>query len=234
MAQESKTGFRKIFITGLLIIIPVAVTAAILMFLFNFLDNWLAPLVNQVLHWAGIPLPAGWKRIPGLGILATFLLVLLTGLVSTNYLGRRMIHFGHSLLQRIPLVKNVYGGVSQLVKALSDSNSTPFRTVVMLEFPHSGCWTLGFVSGEASAVANQIAGTELVNVYVPAAPIPSQGIYLMVPRRALRVLPVSTEEGFKMLATLGLIRKQEGDSGSEPDSAAAALPAAGTERKTGG
>jgi uncharacterized membrane protein len=218
MANETKSGTRKIFITGLLIVLPLAVTVAVLLFLFNILDNWLAPLVNELLHLSGVPLPTGWTRIPGLGILATILLVFITGLISRNYIGQRLIRFGHAVMHQIPLVKNVYGGVSQLVKAFSESGATPFQTVVMLEFPRPGIWTLGFVSGDASAVANKVAGAELVNVFIPAAPIPTQGLYLMIPRQDLRILPLSTEEGFKMLATLGLIQQQPGgEAGGEFD-----------------
>jgi len=207
MPPETTTGFKKTFVTGLFILIPVAVTVIILLFLFNFFDNWLAPLVNQLLHWAGIPLPAGWTRIPGLGILVTLLLTFITGLVSTNYFGRRLLGVGQSILNTIPVVKNVYGGVSQLVSALSEAGAAPFQTVVMLEFPRPGMWTIGFVSSDAAELANQIVGTEMVNVFLPTAPIPSQGLYLMIPKKDLRVLPLTTEEGFKMLATLGLIKK---------------------------
>ena len=207
MAKDGKSGMRKIFITGLVILVPVAVTVVILVFLFNLLDNWLAPVVNRLLHLAGQPLPLGWTRIPGLGILATLLLVFLTGLVGSNYFGRRLIDLGHTLLQNIPLVKNVYGGVNQLVKTLSSGETAPFRTVVLIEFPRRGLWTLGFVTSPAPELANRTARAQLVNVYVPVAPIPHQGFYLMVPKRDLRVLPVTTEEGFKLLATLGLVQE---------------------------
>ncbi len=208
MAETKKkhNTFQRIFFTGLIFLIPVALTAGILVFLFNLLDNWLAPVVNQLLHVIGVPLPLGWSRIPGLGILATLALVFFTGLVGSHYLGRRLLGFGHGLLQNIPLVKNVYGGISQLVKVLTSAEATPFRTVVMLEFPRPGVWTLGFVSNDASELVNSMAGTRLVNVFLPAAPIPTQGLYLMVPKKDLRVLAISTEEGFKMLATLGLVQ----------------------------
>jgi len=208
MTKETKGGFQKTFITGLAIMIPVFVTIAILMFLFNLLDNWLAPLVNQLLQWVGLPLPVGWKRIPGLGILATLLLVFLTGLFSTNYVGRRLIDVGHRLMNTIPVVKNVYGGISQLVKAFSSAGATPFKTVVLVEFPKPNVWTLGFVSSDASELMTQVTGISgLVNVFIPAAPIPSQGLYVLVSKQDLRILPISTEEGFKMLATLGLVQK---------------------------
>ncbi len=204
----SKTGrgLRKIFITGLVILVPLAVTVAVLVFLFNLLDTWLAPIMNEVLHLAGVPLPAGWKRIPGLGILATVLIVFFTGLVGSNYVGRRLLSFGHRLLKNIPLVKDVYGGVTQLVRVLSSGESAPFSTAVLLEFPRSGIWTMGFVTGQASEWVNREAGEELVNVYIPAAPIPTQGLFIQVPRRSLRVLPLSTDDAFKTLATLGLVQ----------------------------
>lgn len=204
----SKTGrgLRKIFITGLVILVPLAVTAVVLVFLFNLLDTWLAPIMNEVLRLAGVPLPMGWKRIPGLGILATVLIVFFTGLIGSNYVGRRLLSFGHRLLKNIPLVKDVYGGVTQLVRVLSSGESAPFSTAVLLEFPRPGIWTMGFVTGQASELVNREAGEELVNVFIPAAPIPTQGLFVQVPRRSLRILSLSTDDAFKTLATLGLVQ----------------------------
>lgn len=206
MSMIKRKGLRQIFITGLVILVPLAVTAAMLVFLFNLIDTWLAPLMNQILRWAGVPLPVGWTRIPGLGILATILIVFFTGLVGSNYLGRRLLSLGHRLLKTIPLVKDVYGGVTQLVRVLSSGESAPFSTAVLLEFPRSGIWTMGFVTGQASELLNREAGDELVNVYIPAAPIPTQGLFIQVPKQSLRILPLSTDDAFKTLATLGLVQ----------------------------
>lgn len=221
MAQESKTTFKGIFISGLFILIPLIVTLAVLVFLFNSFDNWLAPMINYLLQLTGFRLPAGWKRIPGLGIVATVLLIFLAGLFGSHYLGRRILHLAEQLITGIPVVSNIYTGVRQLVKAFSDAGTTAFKTVVMVEFPGPGQWTMGFLTAPAMPEANRLAKDKLMHVFIPAAPIPSQGLLLQVPASKMKVLPITTEDAFKMLATLGLVQK----AGPGEQGQAEALPA---------
>ncbi len=206
---KDKQTFQKIFISGLLILIPMVVTVAVLVFLFNLLDNWLSPYGAQILRALGANLPDSWNRIPGFGILATFLLICLTGLFASNYLGRRLLDFLDQFLQSVPLIQNLYGGMRQLVDAFTASEGMAFKTVVMLEFPSTGVWTLGFLTTSSAEWARRVGGADLETVFIPAAPIPSQGLLIMVSRRRLTVLPLSVEAAFKMIATLGLVAGQE-------------------------
>lgn len=206
MAPEVKKT-QTIFISGLFILIPLMVTIVVLVFLFNLFDGWLAPVSNYVLHLTGFQLPAGWKTIPGLGIIATLILIFLAGLFGSNYLGRRVMLLAERIITSIPFVSNVYGGVRQLVKAFSATGASAFKTVVMFEFPMPGQWTVGFLTTSSLPAASKLAKAKLMNVFVPAAPIPSQGLMVLVPENKLKILPITTEEAFKMLATLGLVQK---------------------------
>jgi uncharacterized membrane protein len=202
---------RRIFISGLLVVIPLAATVLILIFLFNLLDGWLAPMGGQFLRAVGFKLPPELKRIPGFGILATLVLILLTGLVASNYLGRRVLRFGDRIIRNIPLVSNVYSGIRQLVKAFSSAGSTAFRTAVLFEFPRKGIWTVGFLTVPAFAAAEQIVRKKMLTVFLPAAPIPSQGVMLLIPAKDVRILPLSSEQAFKLIATLGMVSSPEED-----------------------
>jgi uncharacterized membrane protein len=204
MAEEKKM-FRNIFISGLLILIPIAATIVVLGFMFNLLDSWLSPYGAYILRAFGVALPADWKNIPGFGIVATFVLICLTGLFASNYLGRRLLKVVEKFIGSLPLINNVYNGMRQLVEAFSSGQGKAFKTVVMLEFPQRGNWTLGFLTSESALWAQKAARQTLVNVFIPAAPIPSQGILVLVPRHKLKVLPLSVEEAFKFIATLGLV-----------------------------
>jgi uncharacterized membrane protein len=206
---EKKKTFQKIFISGILILIPIMVTLFILGFMFNLLDSWLSPYGAQILRTLGVDLPHDWKQIPGFGILATFILICLTGLFASNYLGRRMLAVIDQFMASLPLINHVYGGMRQLVDAFSQRQGTAFKTVVMLEFPSPGIWTLGFLTTPSSTWAKRHVSGDLMNVFVPAAPIPSAGILVMVPRRKLKVLPLSVEEAFKIVATLGIVAGKE-------------------------
>lgn len=226
---------RRIFISGLLVVIPLAATILILVFLFNLLDGWLAPMGGQFLRALGFKLPPELKRIPGFGILATLALILVTGLVASNYLGRQVLSFGDRVIRNIPLVSNVYGGVRQLVKAFSGSGSTAFRTAVLFEFPRKGIWTVGFLTVPAFAAAEQIVRKKLLTVFLPAAPIPSQGVMLLVPAKDVRILPLSTEQAFKLIATLGMVSSTEEDepqlAPAPPGQASGPLPPPRRRRK---
>jgi uncharacterized membrane protein len=214
MIMKKPQTFKTIFISGLLTLIPVVATAVVLLFLFNLFDNWLAPLGQKILESSHIILPLGLKHIPGLGILATFVVTVITGLFVSNYLGKQIVEFGERILENIPVVKNVYSGVRQIMDSFSlEGGSTPFKTVVMFEFPSPGVWTIGFLTTSSLELARQVAGEELMNVFLPAAPIPSNGILLMIPANKLKLLSINAEEALKMIATLGLVqRKNEGEA----------------------
>ncbi|MCD4813742.1 DUF502 domain-containing protein [bacterium] len=206
--KESKFTLRKIFIAGLLVIIPIAATVFVFVFLFNLLDGWLAPMGGEVLRTLGFKIPSEYKHIPGFGIVATLLLVFLTGLVASNYLGRQVLRFGDRLIKSLPVISSIYSAMRQVVNSFSITGSSAFQTVVMFEYPRPGIWALGFLTTPSMASARKIAGKELVNVFLPTTPNPTSGFFLMIPMKDLNVLAITPEEGLKIIATVGLIQTE--------------------------
>jgi len=209
--KEHKSTLRRIFISGLLVLIPIVATIFVLVFLFNLLDGWLAPMGGQVLRIFGFKLPPELKHIPGFGILATFILIFFTGLIASNFLGRKILQFGDRLIKNIPIVSSIYTAMRQVVNSISVTGSTVFKTVVMFEYPRPGIWVIGFLTTPSLSSARKIANQNLVNVFLPTTPNPTSGFFLMIPLQDLHILPISAEDGLKIVATVGLIQKEEID-----------------------
>ena len=144
-------------------------------------------------------------KIPGLGVILTILLVLLTGLVVANFFGRRLVGAWESLLSRIPLVRSVYGAVKQITASLFADASQSFREVVLVEYPRRGLWMLAFVTGDTPKRFKQVADQDLINIYVPTTPNPTSGFYIMVPPSDIKRLDIPVEVGLKMILSAGVV-----------------------------
>jgi len=144
-------------------------------------------------------------EIPGLGVILTLVLLLLTGLIVANFFGRRLVTAWESLLARIPLVRTVYGAVKQITASLFADASQSFREVVLVEYPRRGLWMLAFVTGETPKLFQRKAGEDLINIYVPTTPNPTSGFYIMVPPSDIKRLDVPVEVGLKMILSAGVV-----------------------------
>lgn len=196
------TRFRRFFVTGLIAIIPLAVTLFLLSWIFNKLDK-LSPLLTQALIALGVPLPPGF-RIPGLGIIFTAALLLLVGALVTTFIGRTIVNWGETLLEKIPFVRTIYGGVKQVVVAVTSQKSA-FRQVVMVEYPRKGIFSLGFVTCEGSGEVQEADQRHMVYVFIPTTPNPTSGLLILVPQDELIPLSMTVEEGIKLVMSGGLL-----------------------------
>lgn len=191
---------RKYLIAGLLVWIPLGVTALVVKLLVDVLDNSLL-LLPQALR----PDELFGVHIPGLGVLVALLIVLTTGIVVANLLGRQLVALWESLLARIPLVRTIYSGVKQVVETLLSPTGKSFRKVLLIEFPRHGMWCLAFQTGENLGEVQERTGHgEVVSVFVPTTPNPTSGFVVMVPRSEVIELEMSVDEGLKMLISLGV------------------------------
>ncbi|MDA2932492.1 DUF502 domain-containing protein, partial [Nitrospinae bacterium AH-259-F20] len=159
---------RRIFVTGLLATIPLAVTIFLLSWLFTKLDR-LSPLITNSLIAIGLPLPAGF-RIPGLGILATAILIFVVGFITTTFVGGTIVTWGEKVLEKIPLVRTVYGGAKQVVEAVASQQTVAFNQVVMVEYPRKGLYSLAFVTRDSSGEIQQVDDRHLIYLFVPTTP----------------------------------------------------------------
>lgn len=183
---------RRYFITGLLVITPVWGTYLILKTLIQSLEGILGGMLQRHLAF----------YIPGLGIIALVSLILLFGLIATNFLGHKLVELWEEMLRRVPVVRTVFNLVKSIVDTISLPQSDQFNRVVLVQFPRQGYYSIAFVTGAAEEVQHATA-ERLVNVYVPTTPNPTGGYLLFVPEREVIPLSMSVEEGMKMVISCG-------------------------------
>jgi uncharacterized membrane protein len=190
---------RNIFLAGIIFLLPVAATFFVLRAVFNWVDGILASRVAELTGY----------RIPGLGAITTILLVLLAGLVATNFLGRRVILFTERIVARTPIVRNVYITMKQITDAFVQPNQTAFKRVVMFDFPHRGVWAIGFVTGQAAGEPERLAGEPVVTVFMPTTPNPTTGFLFLLPLSKVVFLDMPVEQGLKMVVSGGVLSPLE-------------------------
>jgi len=188
--------FKKYFITGLLVILPVWATYYVLTALLGVIDGLLGDLPA---HFLG-------HRFPGLGIITLILFVLLIGVLFANYIGRRIVKESDELLQRVPLVRGVYFTVKQIMETFSMKQQ--FHGVALVEYPRKGCYSIGFMTGETQGGTVGMSG-KFVTVFVPTTPNPTAGFLLILPDEEVTKLDMSVEQGMKFIISLGLVPLSE-------------------------
>ena len=191
---------KKYFVTGLLIWIPLVITLMVLAWIVNTLDQILliAPAAVRPDALLGF-------HLPGIGVLVTLLLILLTGLAAANFVGQRLVGFWESLLSRIPVVKSIYYSVKQVSDTLLSSNGQAFRKALLIQYPHQGIWTIAFQTGKPGGDAARHLGDDFVSVYVPTTPNPTSGFFLMLPRKDAIELDMSVDEALKYIISMGVV-----------------------------
>lgn len=193
-------NLRRYLVAGLLVWLPILVTVLVLKFLIDLVDSslLLLPAAVQPENLIGF-------RIPGLGILLSGAVLLVTGMVVTNLFGRSMVKLWEGLLGRIPFVRAIYSASKQLAETLFSGKGKSFRKVVMVRYPHAGAWALAFLTGEGLAEASARTGRDLVNVFVPTTPNPTSGFFIMVPREEMIELEMSVDTGIRLILSAGAV-----------------------------
>jgi uncharacterized membrane protein len=191
---------KRYFITGLLVLVPLVITVWVLKSLIGFMDQSL------------LLLPMQWRPetqlgfyIPGLGTLLTMLIVLVTGLVATNFFGRRIIVFWESLLARVPVVKSIYYSVKQVSDTLFSGTGDHFGKVLLVRYPHPEAWSLAFQTGVPTPEVAQHCDEDLVSVFIPTAPSPVNGFFFFVKKSDTVELDISVDEALKYIVSMGVV-----------------------------
>ena len=184
--------FQRRLIAGLLVLVPLWLTYIALKFFFFLLDGLFAPIVISIFGFS----------IPGLGFLLLVTFVYLIGMVTTNMIGKSLIHLGESILARIPLVKNIYQAAKQLMQTLSMSKTMGFKRVVLVEYPRNGLLGVGFVTNQ---VEDKRTGKKFTIVFLPTPPNPFNGVFEVVPDDQVIETTISIEEGIKMVMSAGIL-----------------------------
>jgi uncharacterized membrane protein len=195
---------RKYFITGLLILVPLAITA------------WVLNLVISTMDQSLLFVPERWQPhtlfgfdIPGLGTLLTVVIVFLTGLLTNNLVGNYVLRVWEKLLKRIPLVNSLYSSVKQVSDTLLSSSGNAFRKAVMIPYPHQNSYTIAFLTGTPGGdVKNHLVG-DYVSVYVPTTPNPTSGFFLMMARKDVVELDMTVDAALKYIVSMGVVSPED-------------------------
>jgi uncharacterized membrane protein len=196
---------RGYFITGLLIWVPLAITIWVLNLIVSTMDQSLALL------------PAKWhphtlfgRDIPGLGVVLTLVVILITGLLTRNFLGQRLVVLWEAILSRIPIVNSIYSSVKQVSDTLFSPGGKAFRKALLVQYPRAGAWTIAFETGTPADEAASHLGSDMISVYVPTTPNPTSGFFLMMPRADVIELRISVDEALKYVVSMGVVAPRVG------------------------
>jgi len=194
------SSIRRWLLAGLLVLVPLAITLAVL--------NWIVATLDQTL----LILPVAWHpdrllgfHLPGFGVLLTLGIVLLMGAIASNFLGRKLLMVGNALLRRIPIVRSIYSSVKQVSDTLFSENGNAFRKALLVQWPREGVWTIGFLTGlPGGDVVNHLPA-DYVSVYVPTTPNPTGGYFVMLKRAECVELKMSVDEALTYVISMGVV-----------------------------
>ncbi|HSR71440.1 MAG TPA: DUF502 domain-containing protein [Kiloniellales bacterium] len=208
---------RNYFFAGILVTAPISITIWLTWTLISFVDDRVMPFI-----------PARWNpetylpfSLPGLGLVLAVVALMIVGFITAGLVGRTLVGLGERLLDRMPVIRSVYGAVKQIFETVLREQSKAFRQVALLQYPREGSWALGFVTGETEAHVQSGTPRRVTNVFLPTTPNPTSGFLLFVPREDLEILSMTVEEGIKMIVSGGIV--------TPPDRRAALAAAAAEE-----
>ena len=193
------TRFRNYLISGLLFWIPLILTIIVIKFFLEFI-NGLVP--QEYLPEAIFNLDTS---IPGSGIILLFLIILITGILVTNILGRRLVALWEKLLNRIPGFRNIYNILKKVSDTVLNTSSQSFKKAFLIQYPSKGIWVIAFQSGDYRGEAESIIGEETINLFVPTTPNPTSGFFILIPKKDAFELDISVEDAFKLVISAGVV-----------------------------
>ena len=191
---------RKYFLTGLLVLVPLAITA------------WVLNLIISTLDQSLLFVPAAWQPrelfgadIPGVGAVLTLAIVFLTGVLANNLVGNYVMRLGERLIKRVPVVSSLYGSVKQVSDTLFSPSGNAFRQAVLVPYPHADSYTIAFLTGAPGGEVARHLGGDYVSVYVPTTPNPTSGFFLMMERSRVKELDMSVDAALKYIVSMGVV-----------------------------
>jgi uncharacterized membrane protein len=191
---------RHYFATGLLVSLPVFITAYVLVAIFRFIDGIFGKSVNILLKkYLGFSLP-------GIGIILGIVIVFLVGFFAANFFGRKLFKALEGWFLKFPFIRQVYPAAKQIVDSFISKEGPAFKKVVLVEYPSKGIWSLGFITNDSFRQANEAASADLVHVLIATTPSPLTGFLVLVPRNNVKVLDISVEDGIKMIVSGGIVK----------------------------
>ncbi len=202
---------RNNFITGIIIVAPIAITIYLVWQFIGLVDGIIAGLIpDQFLPQSYLPF-----AIPGIGVVIAFIFLTLIGALTANFFGRWIVRIGDRVVSQMPVVRSVYGTLKKIFETVLARSSTSFREVVLVEYPRKGIWAIAFITGTTEGEIKTKMGTDLINVFLPTTPNPTSGFLLFLPREDVIKLDMSVDEGIKLVISGGIMVPKENDNDEE-------------------
>jgi len=190
---------RNYFISGLLFWIPLVLTFIVIRF---FLE-----LLNKIIPTKYLPetLFNLNTDFPGSGIVLVLLIILVTGVMVSNILGRKLVALWERVLNKIPGFRNIYNVLKKVSDTVFNTSTESFRKAFLIQYPSKGIWVIAFQSGDYKGEAESIIGEEMINLFVPTTPNPTSGFFVMMPKKDVFELNMTVEEAFKIVISAGVV-----------------------------
>ncbi|WP_193180706.1 DUF502 domain-containing protein [Nisaea sediminum] len=192
---------RAYLFAGILVTAPLGITLYLTWVFIDFIDGKIMPLLPAKYHPENF-LPFS---VPGIGLIVMLTTLTLIGWLTAGILGRWMIRLSEHLLARMPVVRNVYSAIKQIMETVMAQQSNAFREVVLVEYPRRGIWAVGFITGGTVGEVQNVTDDTMINVFLPTTPNPTSGFLLFIPDRDLYRLNMTVEEGIKMVISAGIV-----------------------------
>ena len=193
---------RTYFLTGIVVAAPITVTGWVAIWFIQSVDGWFSPFAPD--SFGSLPF-----SIPGFGIISAFIILTLLGALTSNFFGNAVINYGERLVDRLPIIRNIYGALKQIFQTIASKSDNNFQRVVMLEYPRKDCWAIAFVTTEAKGEIKSNHDKELLSVFLPTTPNPTSGFLLFVPKEEVIELDMSVESAAKLIISAGLVMPEK-------------------------
>ncbi|RLQ87852.1 DUF502 domain-containing protein [Notoacmeibacter ruber] len=198
---------RTYFLTGFIVLAPLAITAWLVLGFVEWVDTLIKPLIPRVYNPdTYLPFP-----VPGVGLILALIGITIVGFLTANFIGKAIIRMGERIVNRMPLVRNVYKALKQILETVLSEKTNSFQNAALIEYPRPGMWALCFVATEAKGEVKDVTGGPegALAVFVPTTPNPTSGFLLLVPHEDVHILNMSVEDAAKLIISGGLVSPEE-------------------------
>ena len=193
--------FRRYFLAGILVTSPILITVYVTWLIVTFVDTQVAGMLPESLDFTK-KLP---HQIPGLGLIISIIAITFIGAITPGFIGRTLLKSGERVLNKMPVVRSIYGAIKQIMETVMSTNSDSFREVVLVEYPRKGIWVIGFVTGETKGEVQSLTKDKVINIFVPTTPNPTSGFLLFIPQKDLVYMGMKVEDAVKMVISGGIV-----------------------------
>ncbi|NRA86284.1 MAG: DUF502 domain-containing protein [Rhizobiales bacterium] len=192
---------RNYFLTGLVIAAPIVITIVAIKWVIDLIDNWVLPFIPK----SYLPETYLEFSVPGLGVVFAVFWLMILGALTANFAGRTIVNIGTGWLEKMPVIRTVYKALKQIFETVASQGQTSFKQVVLIEYPRKNLYAIAFVATETKGQVAQQFDDQMLSVFLPTTPNPTSGFLLFVPKKYVKVLDMSVEDGAKLVISAGLV-----------------------------